>query len=218
MNGRHQETAPEKWYGNAKYAEYLRSRSSYTSPSALSLYPGHASYSGMQPDILGPANEDTAAQNKLPEEKTDGNLTADLTGSPSEGSDAVDNLLASRLEGLQQNIQRIRYQLDRREELKRQNIYEIDREMMKRKTELFECEKWMPGTNKIIERRRGDLEKQLQQMQKEKRLEEVASWRDHQRLLKDLREIMDDYRDVFRRRDLVSGSYSPSEGTSRRGQ
>lgn len=214
MNGRHQKTMAEWWYGNRKYVDYLRLTPKYSIPSATSLYPGHAAYSGIELPSVRPIGQTPGKYETLPEEKNSGWLTSDITGSGSRGSDTIDDLLASKLEGLHQNIQHIRYQLDNREKLKKQNIYDIDKEMMKSKTELFECENWMPGSNSLIERRRTDLEKQLQQMQKEKRLEQVASWRDQQRLLKDLRDIVDDYRNAFRRKSLVSGSYGPFDSTA----
>jgi hypothetical protein len=204
----------EWWYGDRKYVDYLRLTPNYSVPPATSLYPGHAAYSGIELPSVQPISPTQDKYETLPEENSSGWLTSDITGSGSRGSDTIDDLLASKLEGLHQNIQHIQYQLDNREKLKKQNIYDIDKEMMKSKTELFECENWMPGSNSLIERRRTDLKKQLQQMQKEKRLEQVASWRDQQRLLKDLRDIVDDYRNAFRRKSLVSGSYGPFDSTA----
>ena len=200
MNGRHHKTWEAEQYYMRNYTDHLPS----TKPAdtTLNLYPGHATYSGLTwqpatPDI----QEETAGCGAW--------LTSDLRPESDKAPDLAHDLLADKAHTLAGRIGHVAHQLAERTKLRDQNLYDIDLAMMKRKTELYRCELWPPGANKIIERRRSQLEKDLQQMEKEKRLEQVASWRDRQMLLKELRNTLDDYRAASRRKDLLGAPYGP---------
>lgn len=204
MNGRHHKTAGQEWYHRRKYAPSLGYSAPYSGSAGQNLYPGHAAYTGLTLQADG-------AEGINPSEENDW-ITTDLQNTGNRSGDLADRFLQDKTEGLQQRIDRIQDQLETRRQLREQNIYRIDLRMMKSKSKLFECYHWAPGSNQMIERRKSDLQKQLQQMEKEKRLEQVASWRDRQMLLKELRELTDDYRAAQRRKSLLNDTYAPLTG------
>ena len=187
-----------EWYHARKYV--APPMSAYTqsgTQTSLDLYPGHAAYSGIQwhLDPLDPKETPTSPETGL------------FSGSPRQNagdSDLVDDLLANKVEAMRQNIEHIQYQLDKRGQLRTQNLNGIDLNMMQCQTELFQCDLWPPVSNNLIEKRRSQLERELQGLEQEKRAEETMSWRDHQMLLRELREATTDYEGAIRRKGLLA--------------
>ena len=187
----------EEWYHARKYAGYGPAGTSYGAfRTAMELYPGHAAYSG-----IGWIPPEPEQKTELAEEGP--GVFSGLSPLAGKERDLVDDLLANKVEAMQQNIERIEYQIERREKLRKENQYGLDLAMMKCQTDLFECDLWPPGGNTMIEKRRSQLERELQDLDKEKRFEEVAGWRDRQMLLKELREAITDYEAAVRRKGLL---------------
>ena len=183
-----------KYIGSDKYGTgYGRIR------SPLELYPGHAAYSGIQWHEHKPHKEES--QDAEPT-----GITSILTPSATKESDIVDDLLANKVEAMRQNIEHIAYQLEERDRLGKQNQYTIDLTMMKTKEDLFECELWPTGSNQTIEKRRSQLERELQELDREKRFEEISCWKDQQMLLRDMREATTEYDSAIRRKGLLNDS------------
>ena len=190
----------EEWYHNKRYMTPSTQRVLYdTARSPLELYPGHAAYSGIQWHERKP--EDVASQDAEP-----AGITSILTPGATKESDIVDDLLANKVEAMRQNIEHIAYQLEERERLGKQNQYTIDLTMMKTKEDLFECELWPTGSNQTIEKRRSQLERELQELDREKRFEEISCWKDQQMLLRDMREAATEYDSAIRRKGLLNDS------------
>ena len=186
----------EEWYRVRQYVGYDRTSASrhydWARPPT-EFYPGHLAYSGLTLNPLDTRNE--------PKEPDTPSWSA--VAPEAKERDFVDDLLASKVEGMRQNIDRIQYQIERREKLREQNLYGIDLDMCKLKTELFECELWPKGANKTIEQRRSQLERQLDDMERDKRAEDVMGWRDRQMLLREMREAGLEYESATRRKGLL---------------
>ncbi len=92
-----------------------------------------------------------------------------------------------------------------REHLKYQNICRIDYDVCRTTTLLFEIDRWHPGVNPGIDRIRTNIERELLAFEREKRMEEVACWRDFCRLKSDLREVTREFERENQREALMSG-------------
>jgi hypothetical protein len=79
-----------------------------------------------------------------------------------------------------------------REQLHREQIGQIELEECRVGTGLLEIEGWAVGTDPGIDRRRDSLESHLLSLSRERRAQEVATWRDTARLRADLRTILGD--------------------------
>ena len=83
--------------------------------------------------------------------------------------------------------------ISERERLKYENMHKIDYESCQIKTRLFELDHWRRGFDPRLERTRVQIERELSALEREKRFEEVACWRDVTRLRSELREAVREY-------------------------
>jgi hypothetical protein len=92
-----------------------------------------------------------------------------------------------------------------REHLKDENLRKIDYDSILTKERLFQIDYWRAGWNPNVDRLRMNLERELIGFGREKRLEEVACWRDVCRLKSELREVSREFAVEKRRQSLLSG-------------
>ena len=120
-------------------------------------------------------------------------------------TDPLDQFLSHKRRFLAQSVEDILGLIYEREQLKYDNHQKIDFDSTKIGTRLFEVDYWRAGSNPNIDKVRSNLERELFAMEKEKRMEEVACWRDIARLRTDLREVMREVSQETRRTNLLSG-------------
>ena len=206
MDDRHYPMSGEEWYHVSKQTGYDQLSASYIhAKSPLELYSGHAAYAGTHWCLAEPWDP------AKPDREQEAAFPSAIAAPTKQETDLVDDLLANKVEGMRQNIEHIKNQLEAREKLHQQNRYNIDLNMMQTKTELFECELWAPGSNSLIEKRRSQLERGLQDMEKEKRGEDITAWRDRQMLLREMREATTEHESAIRRKGLL-GEPAPYMG------
>ena len=92
-----------------------------------------------------------------------------------------------------------------REHMKYESIRKIDYESCQTKSKIFELESCPTGRNPNIDKLRTNIDRDLMAFEREKRMEEVACWRDTCRLKSELREVMGDVTQEKRRELLISG-------------
>jgi len=96
-----------------------------------------------------------------------------------------------------------------RQQLHRQQMEGIEGQKLSLNSSLLSLEGWQVGANPAIDRRRDSLESQVQSLERERRTQEVAAWRDTARLRADLREVLGELA-VERRKWSFLGGYGGS--------
>jgi len=153
-----------------------------------------------------------SAQYELPEElrtEQDRGLLAPLDSSildrPGSG-DPLDLFLGRKREFLVKSVEEILSLIDDREKLKYENLRRIDYDTCKVRTGILQISSWEVGADPQLEKVRMGLEGEVLGLEREKRAEEVACWRDTTRLKEGLREVVERLWQVKGRDDLLYGS------------
>ena len=92
-----------------------------------------------------------------------------------------------------------------RQQLHREQTDGIEQQKMSINSSLLSLTEWHVGANPAIDRRRDSLESQVQSLERERRTQEVAAWRDTTRLRADLREILGELAAEERKWSLLGG-------------
>ena len=89
--------------------------------------------------------------------------------------------------------------------IKHAHLHKIDYESCQMKTRLYEVDQRRRGGDPQAEKIRVQIEREMTSLEREKRFEEVACWRDTTRLRGDLREAMRELGQEERKSALLSG-------------
>lgn len=127
---------------------------------------------------------------------------------PSLSADPLQGFLKDRTDLARGSKDLITSLLSQRDELHAYNRYRIDLDQTACQNALLAIEDWPPGS--VVDRRRSGLESQLLALEREKRAEDVACWRDKASLTRDLTEAVRDYRLATQKQALL-GEESPLE-------
>ena len=184
----------------------------------------HSPYRGEQPCIenrclLGPDGYYTACRGRtaspdrdIAEDRTPMTSSRYYTkGSYLENSregkprDPLDAFFGRRRHFLAKTAEEILELIQERVQLKYENIRRMDYDSCRIGTRLLQMEPWPLGSNPNIDRMRSGLEQELLAFEKEKRMEEVACWRDVCRTCSELREAVRELFDEDQRQRLVGG-------------
>jgi hypothetical protein len=95
-------------------------------------------------------------------------------------------------------------EMKNRRKLNQLFILGIDSKLVGLLHNLEELKHWSLGNNASIETRRIHLEKEVLQLEKEKRINNLNCWRDLLLLKKDLREALGEYKSLMRFKEIVS--------------
>ncbi len=120
--------------------------------------------------------------------------------------DPLDLFLGRKREFLVKSVEEILSLIDNREKLKYENLRRIDYDSCKVRTSILQISSWEVGADPQLEKVRMGLEGEALGLEREKRAEEVACWRDTTRLKEGLREVVERLWQDRRREDLLSGS------------
>jgi len=107
---------------------------------------------------------------------------------------------------LQDKCPRTKHLIYDREKLKYENLRRIDYDSCKVRTSILQISSWEVGADPQLEKVRMGLEGEALGLEREKRAEEVACWRDTTRLKEGLREVVERLWQDRRREELLSGS------------
>lgn len=93
--------------------------------------------------------------------------------------------------------------IEERKKLKDQNLYQIALGECEVLTRMHRLDDWLEGLNPGVDKRRSGLEKDLLDFGRQKRSEEVATWKDVLLLKKDLRELVNEMYKEHSKQSLV---------------
>jgi len=120
-------------------------------------------------------------------------------------SNALDRILTGKKQFAAKTTQEILGLIYQREEIRYDHARAIDYESMQLKEKLFETGTWQTGLNPQLDKTRGQLQRELGGLERERRMEEVACWRDTTRLRENLREALRDFDQEKRKEQLITG-------------
>jgi len=118
-------------------------------------------------------------------------------------SSSLDALLGEKVGCLSNILAQIQQDMQSRKVLSDRVLHHIEQHYCYLKTKLFELYTWAMGRNRTVESRRSSLEKQLDALNQEKRLEQVKSWQDIVSLKKEWRNWFKQYCDVMQRSKII---------------
>ena len=119
-------------------------------------------------------------------------------------ADSIDGLFGAKREFAGRCVSDIVGLIYEREQLKYDHLRKIVYEACSVETRLLQVHYVRPGINKDIDRLRESIEKELTNFEREKRMEEVACWRDVVRLKTELREAMREWTHEKQKQQLLS--------------
>lgn len=123
-----------------------------------------------------------------------------LAGSSSIPKDPLERFFHAKRTNHNRSIEDIVALIEQREKLRERNLYQILLNECQVLTRMHEIEHWSFAANPLIETRRSICEKELLDFDKQRRLEEVAAWKDTLTLKSDLRELLQElYKDQTQR-------------------
>jgi len=113
------------------------------------------------------------------------------------------DILMDKIKFLRDILDDIEFQMKDREKLKDNIMYKFDKGICYLRTKIYELEIWGLGNNKDIDSRRSKLEKELENLKLQKRVETRESWRDTALLKKEQREFFHEYSNAMRRVKMI---------------
>lgn len=158
--------------------------------------PEAACYSG---DYRG---SDLKQSNLLSAQETD--LTVKSCKNDNEALESEEFFFSDKIELIKQAITETIFEMKTRQGLNSVFIQLIDSKIDNFLHELRELKHWTLGNNPSIEARRIHLEKELLQLEKEKRINNLSCWKDLLWLKKDLREAVSEYKSLMRMKNVLS--------------
>ena len=117
--------------------------------------------------------------------------------------DLFQGILSQDLETLKEWVEEVCQEIESRKELKRELVSKLQDGVESVRSLLDEIERWEPGYKPSVNGRRTNLEKERLALKREERLQELNAWRDISMLRRQLRELLKEYREALRRKDLV---------------
>ena len=120
-------------------------------------------------------------------------------------ADPLNQFFAGKKAFLSKSVEEMVGLIYEREHLKHENIHKIDYDACRVGTKLLQLYEWPVGSNSNIDSTRTNLLREINAFEREKRMEEVACWRDVCRVKSDLREVMREVSQEKFRQDLISG-------------
>ena len=117
----------------------------------------------------------------------------------------IDSFFQDRVTLNRMHVSSLVSQITRRNNLQKDNLYKIEKDMMKCQAQLFEIEHVPRWYNANITRTRNMLEKEILALEKEKRAEYVSCWRDLVLVKRDLIGALKEFKSTEQRQELVLG-------------
>jgi hypothetical protein len=108
-------------------------------------------------------------------------------------ADPLERFMSARKRFLGHSVQDMLELVYERETLKYENILRMIYESAHIGSHLLELGDWQVGAFKDIDKTRSQLEKEIANLEKERRMEEVSCWRDITRLKSELRETLKEF-------------------------
>ena len=121
-------------------------------------------------------------------------------------SDVMDTfrrLVSQDTDGLREWIDQVSQEIESREQLKHKLISKVRNGVENARSLVDEIQHWEPGYKPSVNGRRTNLEKECLALRREERLQELNAWRDVSVLKRQLRELLKEYKEAIRRKDML---------------
>lgn len=126
------------------------------------------------------------------------------TPDPYGASDPIAQFVAGRLTIIKATVREVLEEIDHRDQLSTRVLEAIDKDELLQKERLFQVAPHGSVAFTIGDpRRRAAIESELSALRKERRHEEVACWKDVNTLKRDLRDLLQTYREELRRTKVI---------------
>ena len=113
----------------------------------------------------------------------------------------LDRLLSDKINLLREQIQDIKNEIHLRKRLAKKAITEIDEQICKVRTLIYEL-----NVNGTLRGKRADLEREILILEREKHNQKIQCWKDIERLKRELRQVKKEYKEVVRKASVASTS------------
>jgi len=135
--------------------------------------------------------------------------TTGAASAPGNTMDPLDSFLTGKSRFLKKTAQELISLIYERERIRYDHAKRIDYESCRVGSRLLDIAAWRTGVDPGIDKTRSQLEREIIGFEREKRMEEIACWRDIVRIKAELRESLRDLDHETRRDDLVKGRNTP---------
>lgn len=119
-------------------------------------------------------------------------------------SHSLDQFLSGKKRFAAKSVEEMLGLIYEREQIKDEMVRKIDLESASLKEKLWETGDWLTGINPQLDKTRGQIQGEIMGLEREKRMEEVACWRDIVRIKGDLREALRDFDQEKRKENLIT--------------
>jgi hypothetical protein len=146
------------------------------------------------------------AENRYYTRGSERDLEEELFDYPTQNTDTNDlysQFFEGKLKSLRWQIQEIDDDLGRRQVIHRELVTEIDHQILSASLFLDQLKHWAIGYRVGVDMERNLWERKIADLTKEKRSEIVRVWRDSTRLKEGRRELLHEYRELFKRWNLL---------------
>ena len=177
-------------------------------------------YHALEPDLNPYSYRYTLALNygmpsyfAKPEEdaKTGRNLEGITDGlTLAKWTDPIGTFLGAKKGFLEASIKDLLAQIEEREQLLQNHLRGIQTETLENSARLLEVNRWQRGFHPNLDRVRSQLERLEAGFEQEKRMEEVANWRDISRLKTEMRELAQEW-GMEKQKEMLLSDESPKD-------
>jgi hypothetical protein len=130
-------------------------------------------------------------------------------------TDPVGMFLSAKKGFLEASIKDLLAQIEEREGMLQNHLSEILKESLENTTRLHEVDRWQRGFLPNMDRVRSQLEKLDAGFERDRRMEEVACWRDVSRIKTELREVTQEWGMEKQKEMLLADTMAPSPDNSK---
>ena len=121
-----------------------------------------------------------------------------------ESYDPLSQFFTGKKVFLDQSVEELVGVIDERQHLRDNIAYKIDYESTQSRTRLFQLDLFDTGSNPSVDKIRTNIHHELLNFEKEKRMEDVACWRDVNRIKTELRHAVRELEQEKRKQDLFT--------------
>ena len=115
----------------------------------------------------------------------------------------LSKLMSQDVQTLKQWMDEVSREIESRKELKLELVSRLRDSVDEVQSLIDGIEHWEPGYRPSVDGRRTGLEKEFLSLGREERLQELNAWRDISILKRQLRELLKEYMEALRRRDML---------------
>ena len=180
-----------------------------SSPDTSSYYSREFSNPNSSVLFSSPSSPSQSYAESGHEQIDNGVLEALTDGLVSSSSNSLEQFLSGKKRFAAKSVEEMLGLIYEREQIKDEMVRKIDLESAALKERLWETGDWRTGVNPQLDKTRGQIEGELMGLEREKRMEEVACWRDIVRIKGDLREALRDF-DQEKRKEILINSQNGS--------